>query len=209
MAQRRYVQGVNLEQNPFETTEQYYKRIAKIADQRLRALEKLSAKDDYKNVKQWAYANAQYDIKALIGENATRFDVKLPKTKTGEIDKRRIEARINAVKRFVLSPTASKRNIDIMYRKEADTLNSKYGTNFTWQQMGDFFQSDTYQKMQKAIGGSDTIVRLIAKIQNNEDGLKDKIEAGDYNSIHVEPEQLQEKTIDFLKENGKDLLNMF
>jgi len=155
---------INLERGLNESQAQYYKRLSKAADRRLRDLEKLSSQGKYANVKQWAYANAMYDLKALYGEKATRFDVKIPTTKDADIDQRRYMARINAVKRFLEAPSSLKSEIDIIYDKRADTLNKRYGTNFNWESVGKYFESGLHKKLDRLFG-SKTAMKVIAKLQ--------------------------------------------
>ena len=40
----------------------FYKSIAKAADARILALERLSSKEGYKDVREWSYKQAMYDI---------------------------------------------------------------------------------------------------------------------------------------------------
>ena len=48
----------NMEMKPGESLEKYYRRLAKVADQRLIRLEELSGVEGYGNAKQWAYKRA-------------------------------------------------------------------------------------------------------------------------------------------------------
>ncbi len=174
-----------IEQKAGETSKQYYKRLAKAADQRLRRLEALSEQDKYKNVKQWAYKEAMYDIKALFGEGVNRFDTAVPKTKAGEIDERFYNARLNAVKRFLNAPTSSKGNIDILYGSRADTLNKRYGSNFNWQTVGKFFQSNQFKKLER-IYGSKTAVKVAGALQRKGINLDKAIKEIDLRTVRSE-----------------------
>lgn len=154
----------NIDQRPDETQAAYYHRLAKVADRRLRELVDLSKQPGYENVLQWSYANAMYDLKAQFGENVTRFDKKLPTNKTGDINQEKYMARINAVKRFLNSASSTKRNIDIIYKSRANTLNAKYGTSFTWESIGKYFDSGLHKKLDRLFG-SKTAMKVYATLQ--------------------------------------------
>ena len=77
------VDSYNLDQKPDETMVQYYKRLAKTADQRMVRLEKASQEPYFKVATEWAYAKATRDILKWIppGDNKStklRFNTKPP-----------------------------------------------------------------------------------------------------------------------------------
>ena len=142
---------------PGQSEVDYFKQLAKRADQRMVRLERLAEQDNFKGVLSFSYQSAVYDIKTLSGDpNATRFNVALKKNKDGTVNQQLLHAKINAVTRFLEAPTSMKKTIVQSYQKRADTINRKYGTDFTWQQMGKFFESAAYEKMRIAGYGSDT-----------------------------------------------------
>lgn len=154
------------EQKPGQSDVAYFKQLAKRADQRMVRLERLSTEKGFEGVKSYAYKSAINDIRQLTGNrDATRFNVALQKNKNGEVNKALLHAKINAVKRFLESPTSMKSTIVESYKKRADTLNARYGTNFNWEQMGRFFESALYQKLAK-IFGSDIILKIIGRLQH-------------------------------------------
>ena len=128
------------EQKAGETNLQWYKRLAKVADQRLVRIEKLSKDDHFKNVEKWAYAGAMNDIKRWSGGDATRFNTKPPASD------REILAKIKNITAFIEKPTSSKRGIVDVYKKRADSINKKQGTKFTWQQIATYFESGLADK---------------------------------------------------------------
>ena len=111
---------------------EFYKRIAKTADQRLVELERLVSKKKYKEVKEWAYSNAMRDIRGMFGEEATRFNRALSK----DINLNTLYKDINKVLRFLNAPTSSVSGITEIFDKRANTLNAKYGTNLDWSTTG-------------------------------------------------------------------------
>ena len=169
---------------PGESEVQYFRSLAKVADQRMVRLERLAMQDNYKGVLSYSYQSAQYDIKALSGNpNATRFNIALKKNKDGTVNQAMLHAKINAVKRFLEAPTSMKKTITQSYQKRADTINKKFGTNFTWQQMGRFFESRAYNEMRGKHFASDMILKAIGRIQKT--AKKKDIQAGVDQNIRI------------------------
>ena len=155
-----------------------YRKLAKRADQRLVRLEKYSQQEKYSNILQYAYARAQRDIRSWSGENATRFNTKPPSNINS------LQGKINDIKTFLQSASSSIKptqdnavrnekgqiiggGIDLTYQKRADTLNQKYGTDVTWENVGSIFESTLYKKLSKKYS-SKTAVRIIGKLQGSE-----------------------------------------
>ena len=155
-----------------------YRQLAKKADQRLVRLERYATREKYKNVLQYAYAKAQRDIRSWSGDKATRFNTKPPSSLNS------LQAKINDINDFLRSATSSIKptqenavrnekgeiiggGIDLTYQKRADTLNQKYGTDLTWENVGSIFESTLYKKLSKKYS-SKTAVRIIGKLQGNE-----------------------------------------
>ena len=151
---------------PGQSEVDYFKQLAKRADQRMVRLERLAEQENYRGVLSYAYQTAVYDIKTLSGDpNATRFNIALKKNKDGTVNQQLLHAKINAVTRFLEAPTSMKKTITESYQKRADTINRKFGTNFTWQQMGRFFESAAYEKMRGKSFASDTILKAFGSIK--------------------------------------------
>ena len=167
-----------IEQRPGENDLEYYRRLAKMADQRLVRLEKLAQEPGFENVKKYAYAAAMRDIDSYKGAGkGNRFNTAPPKAPT------LFREKIIDMRRFLSAPTSSKAGIIDVYKKRAETINQKYGTNFTWQDMADFFQSGDADKMFKEYG-SKTVMRAIGTIQYTADQIQDRI-SGNQNK-HVD-----------------------
>ena len=154
--------GYDIEQRPGETLERYYRRLAKTADQRLVRLESYEHDKYYKPATQWAYARAQHDIRKWTGQGPgakhLRFNTAPPDTQEKLISK------INDIKSFLSSPTSTKKGITDVYKKRADTVNKKYGTSFTWQQLAKFYDSGQAELWDQYFG-SKTAFKTIAEIQ--------------------------------------------
>lgn len=155
-----------------ETDLEYYHRIAKAADQRMRELERLSQQEGYKSILDYSYRLAQRDA-VIFGANPNkpRFDIKPP-------DNRNLfNEKINDMIRFLQSPTSSKRGIEQVYDRRVNTINEKYGTNFTWQDLKSFMDSGAFDKFTgDAYFSSKTVFKAVGVIQSTMKKLKEGIE---------------------------------
>lgn len=184
--------AIVLDQKPGEDLLQYYRRLAKTADQRLVRLEEYSDQTGYKTATQWAYVRAIKDaskwnkyVKADV--NKIRFNTKPPE---GTED---LLAKINDIKTFLSSPTSTKKGITDVYKKRAATVNSRYGTNFSWQQLAKYYESGQ-ATVWDAKFGSKTALKTIGEIQRNKKQIEKSIEDADKKDIKVENKVL-EKTV--------------
>ena len=195
------MESYNLEQKPDETLVQYYRRLAKTADQRMVRLEKASEQPYFKVATEWAYAKATRDILKWIppGDNKStklRFNTKPPE---GED----LIAKINDIKSFLSSPTSSKQGIINVYKKRADTVNKKYGTNFTWKQLAKYYDSGQAE-LWDAKFGSKTALMTIASLQKNKKKLVKAIKEADRKDIRISSKDssMIKKTVEMaLKDN--------
>ena len=147
------------DRRPGESMETWYKRIARTADDRLRALESYQHDRYFKPAIKWAYAVAENDIKKWSGQHAKRFNTKPPE------DPERLLAKISDIQKFLKSPTSTKSGIRESYQKRADTLNKDYpGANFSWKDMAVFYESGTWSALDNTFG-SKTAMKIVAKIR--------------------------------------------
>lgn len=119
----------NTEQKPGETLEHYYRRLAKVADQRLVRLEELGKQEGYQGAVKWAYLKATEDAQYWGGyrdPKAPRFNTKPP------ADAAMLKAKISDIQEFLKAPTSTKAGIVEVYKKRAEAFNKNHGTNFTW-----------------------------------------------------------------------------
>lgn len=147
----------NIEQKPGESIEAYYRRLAKVADQRLVRLEKLKNQPGYENAWKWAYQSAQRDIQKWGG--GTRFNTKAP------ANANQMKAKINDIKSFLGAKTSTKQGITNVYKKRADTFNRKYGTNFTWEDLADYYGNERNKQIERYMA-SEVANRAIAVINS-------------------------------------------
>ena len=144
-----------------EATEIVYKKLSREADQRLRDLEKLSRKEGFENVTKFAYARAMEDIKLNRGEGYKRYGLKPPVREADMMDE------IMDMKNFLQSKTSTEEGIRENYINAANTLNDRYGTNFSWSDMATFFESRFYKKMEVMGYDSKQIVKAIGVMQQD------------------------------------------
>ena len=160
----------DFEQRAGESDLQYYKRIAKVADQRLVRLETLSQDDPahFGKSTNFAYARAMTDISMF--SKGQRFNVKLPD------DPRKVKEAIMSVRYFLEAPTSTKGGITEVYKKRADTLNQKYGTDFTWEDLASYFGKGQHDRDSGRYGSKTSLYaiglihqekKLLQGIKNN------------------------------------------
>ena len=179
-----------------------YRSLAKKADQRLVRLEKLAGQKGFKNVLNWAYGKAMRSIKQWSGEGATRFNVKPPK-KTSSL-----RAKIRDIEEFLHMKTSEKRKILGIYKKRADTLNKNYGTDFTWEDAGKFFESAEWEKMEKDYG-SKSAVMAIGQIQQNEDAIVEAIEAHRDVNLKIDNKKVKSTVEDLISKYGIGVTDLY
>lgn len=157
----------NLEYKEGETDTQYFKRLAKMADQRLVRLEEAegmrgkAADPKYEGAYKFAYNRAL----EMMDEGQIRFNQKIPKPGTFEW-----RERVNEMQRFLKSPTSTKSGIN-MIQAATKSINDKYGTNFKWHEFASFIESGDFEKLKQTYG-SDVILRAMGKIQSAEEKIK-------------------------------------
>ena len=166
------VRKYDIEMREGESEEHYFRRLAKVADQRLVRLEKLSEQAEYKQITQYAYAQAMYDI-SIHGKDK-RFNTALPRNEEGEIDRRILKERIISIRLFLTSPLSTKQGVQ-EYRQRVDKLNANYGTDFTWSEFADFIQSG-YAKRMLALINSDLVMKAIARIRQARSKVAEEME---------------------------------
>lgn len=179
-----------------------YKRLAKRADQRLVRLEELSQKKGFKNVLSWAYQKAQRSIHQWSGSEASRFNTKAP----GKISS--LRAKIRDIKSFLGMKSSTKKGIISTYKKRADTLNANNGTNFTWEDMGKFFESAEWEKMEREYG-SKTAVMAVGQIQQNEDSIIESIEAGRESNLKIPNKKVKSTVEDLISKYGLGVTDLY
>lgn len=171
-----------------------YRRVAKMADQRLVRLEALEGQKNFKKVTKYAYKKATIDA-MMWGANPEkpRFNIKPPVNTNARgnledmLNRTSTRAKINDILNFLEKPTSTKAGIIGIYQKRADSLNKntaviEAGLHFTWQDVGDFFESRLYKKMLGGFG-SETNIKSIGILKDNEVKLLEAFKADKDNHI--------------------------
>lgn len=172
---------------PGETDLQYYRRLAKTADQRLVRLEALRHEEGFESVDKFAYARAMRDIEVYGG--GKRFNTAPPENRSS------MNAKIKDMLRFLQSPTSTKSGIIEVYQKRADTLNARYkdqGLSVTWQDIAKLHDSGMLTSAKMALG-SDTTWIAIGKIEQNADKIKEVLKEGQKDEKTGKPIQIRRK----------------
>ena len=198
----------DVDQRPGESMEAWYRRLARTADDRLRALEAYQHDKYFKPAIQWAYFVAQHDIEKWSGQHATRFNTAPP-------DKpEKLLAKISDIQKFLQSPTSTKSGIRAAYQKRADTINTNYpGVHFTWKDMAQFYELDTWKVLDKEFG-SKTAMKIVANVRKygrkRTEAWKAKLEAQKLKDKVEEAKAKNQKVSDesLLKRNTEKALLM-
>lgn len=194
-----------------ESLEQKYKRLAKQADQRLRRLENLSDTKGFENVLKRAYSKAMKSIEHWSGPGAKRFDTKAP------TQERSLRAKIADIEEFLHMKTSTKAQIKKSYIKAANKTNELYGTNLTWEDLDDLYNSEEWKKLGgEDKYGSNSAILVVAQLQDDDyrkylkkqikDVKKGKIEKIDYN---LENQKVRQKISDLVEEYGIKVVDLF
>ncbi len=179
-----------------EALEREYRRLAKRADQRLVRLEGYRYDKGFKTATKWAYAKAQKDIQKWGGTN--RFNTKPPTSIS------QLQAKIADIKEFLESPTSTKAGITSVYKKRADTMNKKYGTNFKWTDLAEYYTSGMAAKMDSKFG-SKTALKIIGEAQKKPKEVIKAIKEGSTNNVKLaSSDNVNKKVAQFLNESGTD-----
>lgn len=148
---------------PGETDKEYYIRLAKVTDQRLVRIEELSGLrgkepvPGYAEAYQWGYRK----VMEALPEGQMRFNATIPTAGSFEF-----RERTAAMRTFLSSPSSTKSGIQKTFINKAATFNKTYGTNFTGEELGKFFDRGDWDRLFKQEKfGSDTIFKAVAKVQ--------------------------------------------
>ena len=191
-----------------------YRSLAKTADQRLVRLESYAHDPNMGDVLKWSYARAQKDIQNWSGKEATRFNTAPPEKKQSLL------AKIRDIQTFLESPTSTKAGIKSVYMERAKTLNERYGTNLTWQNIGEFFESDMFNDLVKKDKlDSGTLLRAIAALRKDKNSTELKVakeinveankETKDKKVIRVEGDKILQNAIDMVTKDYSDEVKEF
>lgn len=179
--------------------EAVYRTLAKTADQRMVRLEKLAQEGGvYASATKWAYARAARDIRGWSGATEKpRWNTKTPRTIGG------LESKIEDIKTFLSSLTSRKAGIQ-EYMRRTTKINEKYGTDFTWDNVGKFFDSQLNENLEKKYG-SKTRLRAIAHIRKNKDKILKNLENAKQTRLVVPDKMIQSAVNNILKDYKQEV----
>ena len=189
-----------------------FRQQAKIADQKLRRLEKLSTQENYKGVLQYAYARAQRDIKEQTGRNVKqmRFSANIPTTLKG------LASYSKDVERFNNAESSTKRGIMNIYKRRADTVNHKYGrdskgnkikgwNDLKWQDLANYYEKEKNIKLDSKMGSS-TQMKVLGRFKRLENKDKEQqardIQAVIDGSKKLSDDEIENTRIQMLAKSG-------
>lgn len=179
-----------------------YNKLAKKADRRMRELERFSRYEEFKPVLNYAYRIAKRDIESWTPpedkDRSPRWQRNAP------ADTRTLQAKIKDIEKFLSKKTSTITGVKKIYIKRTNTINKKYGTDFTWQQLADYFESGFAEKSNDKFG-SKTVLKSIGIIQKEKDKAIKIIKEGAENNIQVSGKKVKDTVDTLLKENGVEL----
>ena len=179
-----------------------YNKLAKKADRRMRELERFSRYPEFKSILNYAYRMAKRDIQAWTPPGA-KSDQKPRWQRNTPMDTRSLQAKIKDIEKFLRKPTSTMTGTKKIYMKRTETINKKYGTDFTWQSLADYFETGMAEKGENY--GSKTMLKAIGVIQKNKEevlkSLKEKTEI----TITVPSMKVDYTIKELLKNQGLEL----
>ena len=179
-----------------------YRTLAKRADQRLVRIEKYAsgpeAKQGFEKLTSFAYRNALHDIQKWSGADAKRFNVAPPNTTA------QLKAKMADIRKFLESSTSTLRGTKNVYQKRVNTINEKYGTDFTWESFAEFTHSKMFEKLDSRFYAGNAF-RAIGVIQENKEEIVQGLK--DHKQVHIETDDmiLDATVNDIIKDYGKEL----
>ena len=167
---------------------QVYRKAAKAADQRLVRLEQLTKEENFKGAEKYAYAKAQRAIQEWSGDQATRFNTKPPKSSTA------LKEKIQDIKTFLGSTSSTKTGLKNVHQKRAESLNQRYGGNWTWKQWDTFLNSEFVKKLDSKYGYN-TKDAVFAAVAQNKEEITDKLKEANEIEIYTEDDEMQSEVV--------------
>lgn len=195
-----------------ETDRQYYKRLAKVANQRMVRLEDLEraakageASSAFSNVTQHAYKTAQAKASKLRGgmirSKVPGRGARFSESELTGLTDAQVQRRIDILKEFIDKPTSTKGDIIKIFKNRADTINKNFDTDFNWQQLAKFFESGLFDKLVNQFE-SDGAFEVIAAIQKSPKKIIKSINDADKLIDLVPDEFVREEVVSAIQDNG-------
>ena len=187
----------------FKSELREFRILAKRADERLRQIkDNYSKRKGFENMINWAYKKAMRDIKHWSGDDATTFNQGASKLSLSQL-----RAKKHDVEEFLKSPTSAIKTTIDLYQRRADTINEKYGTNFTWEELGTVFedkeQNEFYEK------GAISYLQAVSYMKDNEEALLQSLEDGSRQIIRTGSRKANQIARDIIGEYGLDFTKLY
>lgn len=187
----------------FKSELREFRKLAKRADERLRQIRNnYSKRKGFENMINWAYKKAMKDIKHWSGDDATTFN-----QGAGDLSLSQLRAKKHDVEEFLQAPTSKISSTIDLYQSRADTINERYGTNFTWEELGSVFedkeQNDFYQK------GGISYIQAVGYMKDNEEALLQSLEDNSRLVIRTGSRKANQMARDLIGEYGLDFTKLY
>lgn len=226
----------SIQQKAGESDRQYYRRLAKQANQRMVRLEDaaqagaiakaqriaakssdISKEEIFINVTKYSYSKLQFNAEKLKGglkrergAGKEHRGYRFSETLLTDLSDKQVSRRIEMLKDFLESPTSTIQDVKQIYKKTAETFNKTYGTDFTWETMAKYYYSGLADKFKSNESiGSDGGLEVMAVLQKTPDKVIKNLQNIDAIVETVDDEVLQETVREALKENGKLIQELF
>lgn len=194
------------QKNDTELHQEYlkeYNRLAKKADRRMRELERFSRYEEFESILNYAYRGAK---KAIAKYTPPGYEDKQPRwQRNAPLDTRTLQAKIKDIENFLNKPTSTVTGTIKIYKKRTATINKKYKTKFTWQQLANYFETGGLSEKGSDKYGSKTLLKSIGVIQANKKQALDIIEGKSQDHIQIDDIKVEYTVNELLKGYGKDL----
>ena len=187
----------------YESYLKEYNKLAKKADRRMRELERFSRDPKLESILNYAYRQAAKDIASWTPpgrkkEKAPRWQRDAP------ADTNSLKAKIKDIEKFLKKPTSTMTGTVNIYKKRTETINRKYGTSFTWEQLADYFETGLADKASDQYG-SKTVLKAIGVIQKNKKEVLDTLADKAANHIQVKNVAVNNAVNGMLSKYGMEL----
>ena len=187
----------------FKSELKEFQKLAKRADERLRQIkDNYSKRKGFENMINWAYKKAMRDIKHWSGNDATTFNQGASKLSLNQL-----RAKKHDVEEFLNAPTSKISSTVDLYQRRADTINERYGTNFSWEELGTVFEdkenNDFYQK------GGISYVEAVGYMKDNEEALLQSLEDNSRLVIRTGSRKANQMARDLISEYGLDFTKLY
>ena len=187
----------------FKSELKEFQKLAKRADERLRNIrDNYSKRKGFENMINWAYKKAMRDIKHWSGNDATTFNQGASKLSLNQL-----RAKKHDVEEFLNAPTSKISSTVDLYQRRADTINERYGTNFSWEELGTVFEDKEnntfYQK------GGISYVEAVGYMKDNEEALLQSLEDNSRVVIKTGSRKANQMARDLISEYGLDFTKLY